>query len=131
MRKPIALICHASKILLTIILNRLRNKVEEELSDCQAGYRKGRGTTDMLFILQLLLEKIRNTKNEAFITFIDYSKAFDSVDHHHLFSMIFSFLLLVRHHTIIPDFSINPVVFLSASRDPSSFTAREAPSGQV
>ena len=40
----------------------------------------------MLFIvLQVLIEKIRNTDQDAFITFIDYSKAFDSVKHHHLF----------------------------------------------
>ena len=83
--RTIALISHASKILLSIILNRLKAKVEMELSDCQAGYRKGRGTTDMLFVLQLIIEKIRNTEDEAFITFIDYSKAFDSVNHNHLF----------------------------------------------
>ena len=47
--RRIALISHASKILLIIILNRLRKKVEEELSDCQAVYRSDRGTTDMLF----------------------------------------------------------------------------------
>ena len=39
----------------------------------------------MLFVLQLIIEKIRNTEDEAFITFIDYSKAFDSVNHNHLF----------------------------------------------
>jgi hypothetical protein len=39
----------------------------------------------MLFVLQILTEKIRNTAQEAFITFIDYSKAFDSVIHDHLF----------------------------------------------
>ena len=79
--RTIALISHASKVLLIIILNRLRGKVEEELSDCQAGYRTNRGTVDMLFIvLQVLIEKIRNTDQDAFITFIDYSKAFDSVN---------------------------------------------------
>ena len=83
--RTIALISHASKILLIVILNRLKNKVESEVSDCQAGYRSGRGTIDMLFILQILIEKVRNTKEEAFITFIDYSKAFDSVQHQHLF----------------------------------------------
>ena len=83
--RTIALISHASKILLIIILNRMKNKVEEELSNCQAGYRSNRGTTDMLFVLQLLIEKIRNSEGEAFITFIDYSKAFDSVSHQHLF----------------------------------------------
>ena len=77
--RTIALISHASKVLLIIILNRMRKKAEEKLSDCQAGYRSNRGTTDMLFVLQIMIEKLRN------ITFIDYSKAFDSVIHHHLF----------------------------------------------
>ena len=47
----IVLISHASKVLLIILLNRLKQKVEEELSDCQVGYKSGRGTIDMLFIL--------------------------------------------------------------------------------
>jgi len=63
----------------------MRKKAEEELSDCQAGYRSNRGTTDKLFVLQIMIEKIRYSNQEAFITFIDYSKAFDSVIHHHLF----------------------------------------------
>ena len=86
--RTIALISHASKILLIIILNRIKQKVEFELSDCQAGYRSNRGTVDMLFILQILIEKIRGTSDEAFITFIDYSKAFDSVSHQHLFNIM-------------------------------------------
>lgn len=86
--RTIALISHASKVLLIIILNRLRGKVEEELSDCQAGYRTNRGTVDMLFTLQLLIEKVRNSVDEAFIVFIDYSKAFDSVKHQHLFEIM-------------------------------------------
>jgi len=83
--RTIALICHASKILLILILNRLKQKVEYELSDCQAGYRKNRGTTDMLFVLQNIIDKVKSTTEELYITFIDYSKAFDSVIHNHLF----------------------------------------------
>ena len=86
--RTIALISHASKIMLIIILNRLKQKVDFELSDCQAGYRSNRGTIDMLFVLQIIIEKIRNTRDEAFITFIDYSKAFDSVVHHQLFKVL-------------------------------------------
>ena len=58
------------------------------LSINQAGYRTNRGTIDMLFILQIIIEKIRNTRDKAFITFIDYSKAFDSVVHNHLFKVL-------------------------------------------
>ena len=86
--KMIALISHASKILLIIILNKMRAKIEEELLDCQAGYRSNRGTIDMLFTLQLLNEKIRNSVEEVFPTFIDYSKAFDSVKHRRLFGFM-------------------------------------------
>ena len=66
----------------------MRKKAEDGLSDCQAGYRSNRGTTDMLFVLQIMIEKIRNSNQEAFITFIDYSKAFDNVIHQHLFETI-------------------------------------------
>ena len=83
--RTIALISHASKILLIVILNRMTPKIESEMSDCQAGYRKNRGTIDMLFVLQILIKKVRNSNKEVFITFIDYSKAFDSVGHQHLF----------------------------------------------
>ena len=86
--RTIALISHASKIMLIIILNRLKQKVDFELSECQAGYRSNRGTIDMIFVLQIIIEKIRNTRDEAFITFIDYSKAFDSVNHHQLFKIL-------------------------------------------
>ena len=59
----------------------MKQKVEQELSECQAGYRANRGTTDMLFVLQIIIEKLKDSNDEGFITFIDYSKAFDSVIH--------------------------------------------------
>ncbi|GFR89582.1 endonuclease-reverse transcriptase [Elysia marginata] len=60
--RTIALISLASKILLIIILNRMKCKVE----DCQAGYRANRGTTDMLFVLQIIIEKIRDGNEEGY-----------------------------------------------------------------
>ncbi|GFS12393.1 endonuclease-reverse transcriptase [Elysia marginata] len=83
--RTIALISHSSKVLLIIILNRLKSKIEQELSDCQAGYRINGGTIDILFVLQILTKKVRISDQEMYITFIDYSKAFDSVKHNHLF----------------------------------------------
>ena len=88
--RTIALISHLSKILLYIILNRLKEKMEQEISDEQAGFRQGRGTADMLCALQLLIEKVNECTSteqplEAYIVFIDYSKAFDNVSHPKLF----------------------------------------------
>ena len=59
--RSIALISHASKILVIILITRMKNKNEEELPDEQAAYRKGRGTVDMLVTLQVLIEKVLTT----------------------------------------------------------------------
>ena len=84
----IALISRASKILLQILLNRMRKKIEMELPDEQAGFRSGRSTADMLVIIQVLIEKVMGIGGQALITFIDYSKAFDSISHVQLFDIM-------------------------------------------
>ena len=61
---------------------------ERELAEEQAGIRPGRGTGDMLCAIQILIEKLIETINEAYIIFIDYSKAFDSVNHSELFTTL-------------------------------------------
>ena len=88
---PLFLISQLSKILLYVILNRLKEKMEFEIAEEQAGFREGRGTADMLCALQVLIEKVNecttsDQATEAYIVFIDYSKAFDNVSHPRLFS---------------------------------------------
>ena len=79
--QTIALINHTSKILLRIILNRLQKKITEELPEEQAGFQKGQATAELICALQIMIEKLIKTKETAFVTFIDYSKAFDNVCH--------------------------------------------------
>ena len=86
--RTIALISHTSKILLYIILERIKEKVKRELAEEQAGFRPGRGTGDMLCAIQILIEKLIETRNEAYFIFIDHSKAFDSVNHCELFTTL-------------------------------------------
>ena len=86
--RTIALISHASKILLIILLNRIRQKFENELPDEQAGFRRGRGTADMLCCIQNVIEKTLLMSERTFIVFIDYSKAFDSVSHIQMFNLL-------------------------------------------
>ena len=76
--------------MLYIILNRLKDKIEFEVAEEQAGFREGRGTADMLCALQSLIEKVGECTSvdnsvEGYIVFIDYSKAFDKVSHPKLF----------------------------------------------
>ena len=78
----IALISHASKIMLKILQARLQPDVNCERPDVQAGSRKVRGTRNQMANIHWIIEKaIEFQKN---ICFIDYTKAFDCVDHNKL-----------------------------------------------
>ena len=55
--RTISLISHASKILLNVLLKRIENKLEEEVSNTQAGFRKNRGTRDHIFNLRMIIQK--------------------------------------------------------------------------
>ena len=77
----IALISHASKVMLKILQARLQQYVNRELPDVQAGFRKGRGTRYQIAKLRWIMEKMREFQKNIYFCFIDYAKAFDCVDH--------------------------------------------------
>jgi len=79
--RTIALIPHASKVLLRIIQGRPATYIEREISEEQAGFRKGRGTRDQIANIRWILERVMEYGKTIFVCFIDYSKAFDCVDH--------------------------------------------------
>ena len=73
----IALVSHASKVMLKILQARLQQFVNCELPDVQAGFRKGRGTRDQIANIHCITEKARQfQKNIIYFCFIDYAKAF-------------------------------------------------------
>ena len=80
----IALISHASKVMLKILQARLQQYVNYELPDVQAGFRKGRGTRDQIANIFWIFEKARESQRNIYFCFIDYDKAFDCVDHNQL-----------------------------------------------
>ena len=82
----IALISHASKVMLEILQARLQQCVNHELSDVQAGFRKGRGTRDQIANIHWIIEKARQFQKNIYFCFIDYAKAFDCVDHKKLWN---------------------------------------------
>jgi hypothetical protein len=77
----ISLISHVSKVLLKIIQGRMESHAQRELPDVQAGFRKLRGTRDQIGNVRRIMERAREFNQEIFLCFIDYSKAFDCVDH--------------------------------------------------
>ena len=58
--------------------------MNRELSDVQAGFRKGRGTKDKIANIRWIMEKAREFQENIYFCFIDYVKAFDCVDHNKL-----------------------------------------------
>ncbi|CAF4950873.1 unnamed protein product, partial [Rotaria socialis] len=97
--RTIALISHASKIMLKIIQRRLEPFLEREMPATQARLRKGRGTRDQIANIRWLMEKTREYQKEFYLCFIDYSKAFDCVDHEKLWSVLLE--MGVPKHLII------------------------------
>ena len=80
----ITLISHASKIMLKSLQARLQQYVNRELPDVQAGFRKGRGTRDQVAKICWIIEKAREFQKNIYFCFIDYTEAFDYVDHNKL-----------------------------------------------
>ena len=68
----IALISHASKVMLKIPQARLQPHMNHELPDVQAGFRKGRGTRDQIANIRWIIEKPREFQKNIYFCFIDY-----------------------------------------------------------
>ena len=79
--QTIALVSHASKVMLKILQARLQQYMNCELPDVQGGFRKGRGTRDQIANIHWIIEKTREFQKNICFCFIDYAKAFDCVDH--------------------------------------------------
>ena len=74
--RTIALISHASKVMLKILQARLKQSMNPEIPDVQAGFRKGRGTRDQIANIRWIIKKAREFQKNIYFCFIDYAKAF-------------------------------------------------------
>ena len=84
----IALISHACKVMLKILQARLQQYMNRELSDVQAGFRKGRETRDQIANILWIIKKGREFQKNIYCCFIDYAKAFDCRDHNKLWKIL-------------------------------------------
>ena len=86
--RTIALTSHASQVMLKILQARLQQCMNHELQDVQAGIRKGRGTRDQIANIRWIIKKAREFQKNIYFCFIDYTKAFDCVDHNKLWKIL-------------------------------------------
>ena len=74
--------------MLKILLARLQQYMNHELPDTQAGFRYGKGTRDQIANICWIIKKVREFQKNIHFCFIDYAKAFDSVDHNKLWKIL-------------------------------------------
>ena len=86
--RTIALISHANKVMLKILRVRLQQYVNCELPDVQAGFRKGRVSRDQIANIHWIIDKTREFQKNIQLCLIDYSKAFDCMDHNKLWKIL-------------------------------------------
>ena len=84
----IALISHASKVVLKILQVSLQQYMKHALPDLQARLRKGRGTRDQIANSHWIIWKAREFQKNIYFCFIDYTKTFDYVDHNKLWKIL-------------------------------------------
>ena len=74
--RTVALISHASKVMLKILQTRLQQYVNRGLPDIQAGFSKGSGTIDQIASICWITEKVREFQKSIYVCIIYYAKAF-------------------------------------------------------
>ena len=90
--RTISLMNHLIKIMLRVLMTRMRNKILPEISETQFGFMADEGTRHAIFSPRTLKERAIEVQKDLYLSFTDYSKAFNKVKHNDLFDM------LLRHN---------------------------------
>ncbi|KAH9583018.1 LINE-1 retrotransposable element ORF2 protein [Schistosoma haematobium] len=86
--RGITLLSIPGKVFNRVLLNRMKDAVDAQLRDQQAGFRKDRSCTDQIATLRIIVEQSVEWNSSLYINFIDYEKAFDSVDRRTLWKLL-------------------------------------------
>ena len=113
------MLSHAYKIFTRIIQNRIKHILDTNQPREQAGFREGYSTTDHLQALNQLIEKANEYQLKLCIGFIDYEKAFDSVEHDNLFAALRKVGVNEGYVKIIEDIYTNATATIYIDKDVS------------
>ena len=105
--RGISLLSVAGKIYSKIILNRLKTLSEKILPESQSGFRSKRSTNDMIFSIRQLQEKAMEQKQDLYIAFFDFKKAFDTVNREMLWKVLTILGCPQKFVNIVKDFHEN------------------------
>ena len=86
--RGISLLSVVGKVFTDIILQRLKNLAELSYAQTQSGYLSGRSTIDGIYTLRQLMEKSREQRRNMYIAFVDFTKAFNTVNRDSLYGIL-------------------------------------------
>ena len=86
--QTITIISLATKVMLKLLQARFQQIVNQKLPNEQTGFRKGRGTRDQIVNIRWIIEKAKEFQKNIYFCIIDYSKAFNCVDHNKLWEVL-------------------------------------------
>ena len=101
--RPISLLAHTYKLFTRVLQKRMERALDENQPREQAGFRKGYSTTDHLQSVNQIIEKSNEFNKRLCIAFIDYEKAFDSVEHKDIFTALRNIAINETYIKIIED----------------------------
>ena len=82
-------LCCGKHVLCRIIIDSVRSGVDDRLSKEQAGYRKGRGTSEQVFILRNIIEQVNaGWQATIYLNFIDFEEEFDSIHRERMWAIM-------------------------------------------
>ena len=79
--RTISIMNQVTELLLKIVIDCMKGKIEAEIDDAQSRFRQGKGTRECLLNLRLICERHLKVQKDIYICFLDYEKAFDRVRH--------------------------------------------------
>ena len=86
--RGITLLSVPGKVLNRIILERMKDEVDKTLREEQAGFRQDRSCTDQIATLRIIVERSIEWNSSLYVNFVDYEKAFDSLDRETLWKIL-------------------------------------------
>ncbi|CAG4950935.1 unnamed protein product [Colias eurytheme] len=101
--RPISILLHTYKLFTKVLTNRLANKLDTAQPIEQAGFRRGFSTIDHIFVVRQLIEKCVEYNQDLCVAFVDYEKAFDTVEHWAVFHSLQRCMVDTRYVEVLKE----------------------------
>ena len=88
LHRTISLMSHITKLILRIIMERVHSRIRPEIGIEQCGFVEDTGTRNAIFMVRMISERAIEKQRDVYMCFIDYTKAFDRVQHDELLKML-------------------------------------------